>query len=117
MGHRLDLSTFARASRANRSYCSDPRRFDHDGVDGDDWTAYGKVEIMGSFSIWHWIIVLVVLPLTFVPSIVAFRRNHSQKWLIVILQFLTLIGWVIALIWAVSGKTDNLSGNAGEVFK
>ena len=72
---------------------------------------------MGSFSLWHRIIVLVVLPLTFVPSIIAFRRDHSQKWLVVVLQFLTFIGWAIALIWAINGKTSESNDMSGEVFK
>lgn len=72
---------------------------------------------MGGFSLWHWIILLVVLPLTFVPSIVAFRRSHPQKWLIAVVQFLTLIGWVIALIWAMNGKVGSSRDGSGEVFK
>jgi hypothetical protein len=37
------------------------------------------------------------------PSIVAFRRNHPNRWIILIINVAfggTLIGWGIALVWA-----------------
>ena len=43
----------------------------------------------------------------FVPTIVAFGKKHTNKLAIFILNFFlgwSLIGWVIALIWAVKKK-------------
>ncbi|MEE4450035.1 superinfection immunity protein [Novosphingobium resinovorum] len=64
---------------------------------------------MGSFSIWHWLIVLLfVLPISFLPSIIAFARGHAQKWIVFIVNFFlgwTGIGWIVALVWAIVGKT------------
>jgi len=37
------------------------------------------------------------------PSIVAFRRNHPNRWLILVINFAfggTIIGWGIVLVWA-----------------
>lgn len=45
----------------------------------------------------------LILFLYFVPSFVAFLRNHHNRWAILLLNvFLgfTMIGWVIALIWS-----------------
>ena len=37
------------------------------------------------------------------PSIVAFRRDHPNRWVILVVNFAfggTIIGWGIALVWA-----------------
>jgi len=47
------------------------------------------------------------LVMYFLPSILAFARNKRDTTGIVLLNFLlgwTMIGWVVALVWAV--KTD-----------
>ena len=49
----------------------------------------------------------------FLPSIVAFARNKRDTAAIVLLNFFlgwTMIGWVVALVWAV--KTDVSDGSA-----
>lgn len=58
---------------------------------------------MGSFSIMHWLVLLVFFGLYFAPSIVAVARNSPQKLPIVLLNvFLgwTFVGWVGALVWS-----------------
>ena len=38
-----------------------------------------------------------------IPSIVAFRRNHPNRWIILVINVAfggTIIGWGIALVWA-----------------
>lgn len=38
-----------------------------------------------------------------VPSIVAFRRNHPNRWIILVINIVfgsTILGWGIALVWA-----------------
>ena len=50
---------------------------------------------------------LVALFIYFIPTIVAFARNHTNALAIFILNLFlgfTLIGWVVALIWAVYNK-------------
>jgi putative effector of murein hydrolase LrgA (UPF0299 family) len=49
--------------------------------------------------------LIVILAIYFVPTIVASARHHRQMNSIVVLNtFLgwTFVGWVVALIWAVS---------------
>jgi hypothetical protein len=49
-------------------------------------------------------IVLAILGLIYiVPSIVAFRRNHPNRWIILVINLAfggTIIGWGVALVWA-----------------
>lgn len=75
---------------------------------------------MGSFSIWHWIVLLVLLPLAFLPTIIAFARQHAQRWWILAINVLlnwTVIGWIGALIWAIVGKPQHQHPAGGEVFQ
>ena len=62
---------------------------------------------MGSFSIFHWIVVLIVLsPVYLAPTIVASVRKHDQLPILVVINVLlgwTGIGWLIALVWAAVG--------------
>ena len=63
---------------------------------------------MASFSIMHLLIFLIivlviVLPIWFAPTIVAVVRKHPQTvWIVLIDFFLgwTGIGWLGALIWS-----------------
>lgn len=59
---------------------------------------------MGSFSIFHWLVALVVLlPLYALPTIIAFARRHRQRVAILLVNILTgwtMIGWLGALIWS-----------------
>jgi hypothetical protein len=55
-----------------------------------------------AFCIWS-VFFVILLTITFVPVIIANNRKHPQTALIcilVILSFWTMIGWFIALIWA-----------------
>lgn len=53
-----------------------------------------------------------------VPSIVAFRRHHPNRWLILVINFAfgcTVIGWGIALIWALRAvHRPNSAADGGE---
>ncbi|HZP91356.1 MAG TPA: superinfection immunity protein [Burkholderiales bacterium] len=58
-----------------------------------------------SWPIWNWLIfvVLVAVPLYFVPSIVAYARHHHNRLAILFLNIFlgwTFLGWVAALVWA-----------------
>lgn len=58
---------------------------------------------MGGINISQIIILLVLLPVLFLPSIIAFSKNHPHKMPIVLTNlFVSLfwgIGWFIALVW------------------
>ena len=77
------------------------------------------------------LIILIIALLYFVPTVIAFKRNHAYKNIILIINLvfgLTGIGWAIAAIWAVfpSEKSlidpvlGNVTGtgvrNAGDTF-
>jgi hypothetical protein len=49
------------------------------------------------------ILLIIMIAIYFLPAIIAFNRNHHNALAIVVLDvFLgwTLVGWVIALVWA-----------------
>jgi hypothetical protein len=48
--------------------------------------------------------VLIIASVYFVPTIIAFKRNHAYKNIMLIINLifgLTGIGWAVAAIWAV----------------
>mgnify|MGYP002677113770 CR=1 FL=1 len=58
---------------------------------------------MGGSSIFHWIVLLLLLAVYFIPTYVAYKRNHRNKVPILVVNILfgwTLIGWGGALAWA-----------------
>ena len=58
---------------------------------------------MGSFTVWHWAILLVIASVYFLPTIVAVMNNRKNKIAISALNILlgwTFLGWVISLVWA-----------------
>src|SRR5260370_41849965 len=60
---------------------------------------------MGEFSPIHWIVVLICLSLYFLPYIVAALNKKQNSVAIGALNFFlgwTVVGWVIALVWALS---------------
>lgn len=78
---------------------------------------------MGGVSIWQLLILLVLIPLAFLPTIIAIRKNHPYKIPIVLINIfgglLWGLGWFIALIWCFILPKDkaNFSGNADEIEK
>lgn len=58
---------------------------------------------MGSFSIWHWLVVLIILPLAFLPTIIAIRKQHPHRIAIILLNvfggLIYGLGWLAALVW------------------
>ena len=50
---------------------------------------------------------LILLAVAFLPAVIAFYRDHKYRWPIFIISVFfgwTLIGFVIALVWAVMPK-------------
>jgi hypothetical protein len=75
-------------------------------------------------SVWQILIILVLLPLLFLPSIIALTRNHPYKLAIVLINIFGLalwgLGWIIAMVWCFvlpSNRTDDSSGVADEIQK
>ncbi len=67
----------------------------------DATSAYGG---LGIVLIFLW---LVGIGVYFIPTIVAFRRDKSNKIPILVLNFFlgwSLIGWVVSLVWALSNS-------------
>ncbi len=55
------------------------------------------------------IVGIIGLAIYFIPSLVAYKKQHIQKQAILILNIFlgwTFIGWVVALIWSVT-KREN----------
>lgn len=53
------------------------------------------------------IIVLLALLIHFLPSFIAFSREHKSRMLILLLNVVlgwTGIGWIVLMIWAVKGS-------------
>lgn len=64
---------------------------------------------MSELTIWHIIVLYVLLFFFFLPTIVAVQRGHQSGAAIFLLNFflgLTVLGWFIALLWAFSAKTQ-----------
>jgi Ni,Fe-hydrogenase I cytochrome b subunit len=58
---------------------------------------------MGSLTIWHWLILLSIFSLYFLPTFIAFTNKRKNKVAISALNILlgwTLLGWVASLVWA-----------------
>ena len=56
-----------------------------------------------AFIIFLGIAFLIVGVIYIMPSIVAFRRNHPNRWIILVINVAfggTILGWGIALVWA-----------------
>ena len=56
---------------------------------------------------------LVGLLLYLAPALIAFARGHLSAWAILVLDVVfgwTGIGWIVALIWALTGNTARNRG-------
>lgn len=74
---------------------------------------------MGGMSMWQILILLVLLPVLFLPSIIALSKNHPYKIPIILINIfgsvLWGLGWFIALAWCFilpSGNSSTHSGNS-----
>lgn len=56
---------------------------------------------------------VLLLVLFFIPTIIAFRRDHRNRWVSFLINLAfgaTVLGWVGALIWAMNKIDDPLKG-------
>ena len=69
----------------------------------------GWYRLIGGFAV----IVLVAVVVYFIPSMVAFSRGHRNRWVIFVINLVfgaTLLGWVVALVWALNKVDDPIKG-------
>ena len=71
---------------------------------------------MGGISLPHLIVLFFVLAFLVVPTVIAFKREHSNKWLVLLLTFVPVVGWVAALVWAIVGKSTRDASATGGTF-
>lgn len=72
---------------------------------------------MGSFSIWHWALVALVVVIYFAPTMTASHRWHKNTGPIMLINLFlgwTLIGWLVALVWSMTDNTDDAGRIAAE---
>ncbi len=61
------------------------------------------VEMLLGFGAFGFVLILIGLVVYFIPSFIAFRRKHPNKWIIFLINFFlgaTFIAWIAALIWS-----------------
>ena len=58
------------------------------------------------FSIFHWLLVMVVLILYFLPGITAQIVNKKHQMAITWLCLLPVVGWIAAWVWFFLDKTQ-----------
>ena len=63
-------------------------------------------------SIFMFFAGIIGLAIFFVPTIVAFKRSHRNRWLILLMNIFgaTIILWIIALVWALNKFDDPVKG-------
>jgi hypothetical protein len=62
------------------------------------------------------VFLIVAAFIYFIPSIVAFRRSHPNRWPILIINFLfggTGLGWLGSLVWACGAVHKSPTGSNG----
>ena len=63
------------------------------------------------FSFFFGTVILLLLGIHFLPTFVAFVREHRHAVLILVLNIFfgwTIIGWLVLLIWAAVGEEKGL---------
>ncbi|MGD0336188.1 MAG: superinfection immunity protein [Candidatus Omnitrophota bacterium] len=59
---------------------------------------------MQNFTILELLLVVLIFAFYFLPTLIAFLRNHKNKLAIFLLNLLlgwTVLGWVVLLVWSV----------------
>jgi len=59
---------------------------------------------MQNFTVLGLLAVILIFTLYFLPSLIAFIRQHKNKLAIFLLNLLlgwTVLGWVVSLVWSV----------------
>ena len=59
---------------------------------------------MQNFTILELLLIVLIFGLYFLPTLIAFLRQHKNKLAIFLLNLLlgwTVLGWVVSLVWSV----------------
>lgn len=59
---------------------------------------------MHNFTIFELLLVVLIFAFYFLPTLIAFLRQHKNKLAIFLLNLLlgwTVLGWVVSLVWSV----------------
>jgi len=59
---------------------------------------------MQNFTVLGLVLVILIVAFYFLPTLIAFIRQHKNKLAIFLLNLLlgwTVLGWVISLVWSV----------------
>ena len=59
------------------------------------------------------IFILLLCALFLLPTFIAFSRGHRNRWIIFIVNIVfgaTVLGWLIALVWAMNKVDDPIKG-------
>ena len=59
------------------------------------------------------LLVLFLFALYLLPTFIAFSRDHRNRWIIFIVNIVfgaTVLGWLIALVWAMNKVDDPIKG-------
>jgi len=69
-------------------------------------------EVSVGVSIFMFFAGIIGLAIFFVPTIVAFKRSHRNRWVILLMNVFgaTIILWIIALVWALNKFDDPVKG-------
>ena len=69
-------------------------------------------EVSVGVSIFMFFAGIIGLAIFFVPTIVAFKRSHRNRWVILLMNIFgaTIILWIIALVWALNKFDDPVKG-------
>ena len=60
---------------------------------------------MQNFTILELLLIVLIFALYFLPTLIAFLRQHKNKLAIFLLNLLlgwTVLGWVVSLVWSVT---------------
>ncbi|MEJ5087167.1 superinfection immunity protein [Brucella pseudogrignonensis] len=79
------------------------------------WAAQGAFDSL-LITLAFIVLILVILLVAFIPTIVAFRREHPNRWLIFVVNLAfggTVVGWVAALVWALHYAHISEEGSNG----
>ena len=69
-----------------------------------------------AFGIFLIVAFLIVSIIYIAPSMIAFRRNHPNRWIILVVNLAfgsTIIGWGVALVWALRAAHRVGSASSG----
>ncbi len=59
---------------------------------------------MQNFTILELLLIVLIFAFYFLPTLIAFLRQHKNKLAIFLLNLLlgwTILGWVVSLVWSV----------------